>query len=435
MKKLLVSSLFLLTTVLISAQTNSKLGTQEFGSSNDDLRNAIPIDNTFENKIISYLPNFDGNSWGYRGRIYYITIGNTTSTIVAKGGHVTNIFTNEEFQVEDNNNNMDVPNDEYNRDSDFSLKTIHLEKRTTSRGNKYRFVKLNFNATNNCLENQVYPIYETFEYKVNGNIETFEIKSGIGGNLTFGFIATSTYTKKNYLFVYQINFKKLKIYDLSTLNIINRNIYNVNNCSIHSITGDNVFLQFGDKILPVIITSDIAEVIENYQIRLDGYDETLGRVGNIFSLWDESQKQLNGFVNVYSEQFDIKNLNYKVKLFDKQLNLVWESTLSDIKITDIHESKGYLIIGGFTLSKGYVGFANPRIVVINKATKQITYDNVIPLKYGEINNISSDINGNIELTIDIWNVKLNAYKHDYLVPKIILDKLDSNGKFVNNLFQ
>ncbi|WP_395048867.1 LysM peptidoglycan-binding domain-containing protein [Flavobacterium sp.] len=414
------------------AQIKSKLGIQEFDSNNGDLRNAIPIDNTFENKIISYLPNFDGNSWGYRGRTYYITIGNTISTIQKKGSHVTNIFTNEEFQF--NEDDMDFT-DSYNRDSDFSLRTIHIEKQTTSNGNRIIFKKLVFNATKNCLENQVYPLYETFEYKFNGNIETFEINSYKGGNSTFGFIAKSTYTKKNYLFVYQTTFKKLKIYDLSTLNITNKNIYNVNNCSIHSIIDDNVFLQFGDKILPVIIKTDIGKVLENSQIRLGGYDETLGWLGNIFSLWDKSQKQLKGFVNVFPEQFNIKNLNYKVKLYDKQFNLVWESTLSDIKITDIHESNGYLIIGGFTLSKGYVGFANPRIVVINKATKQITYDNVIPLKYGEINNISSDINGNIELTIDIWNVKLNGYKHDYLVPKIILDELDSNGKFVNNLFQ
>lgn len=420
-------------------QTMTKLGIREFGSSINYRNDIIPIDNNYENRIISYLPSFDKNSWGYSGRSYYITIktpegGTVIKSIETRREHNIYILNNQELPP-DEDENVENITDDFNHDSNFSLRTIHVKERTTSSGNEIRFIKLIFNDKENCLENQVYFIPSTFEYKYNGNIETFKINSYKGGDFIFGFIATSTYTKKRYLFVYQTSYKSLKMYDLNALNIINKSIFNINDCTIHSIVDDNVFLQFRDKILPIIIKTDIAKVIENPQFRLGEYDETLGWTGNIFSLWDKSQKQLNGFVNVFSEENDINKLNYKIKLYDKQINLVWESTLSNIKITDIHESEGFLIIGGFTMTQGYVGFPNPRVVVINKTTRRITYDNVIPLKNGAINNISSDINGNVEFTVDIWSAKKNKYQHFFLTPKIILDELDSNGKFVNDLFQ
>ena len=434
---------------------NNKLGILEINNNELDINDAIPINVSYENRTISYSPSFRGQSHEYLGRKYYISIrtpGKTeTKSLLLVHEHYVNIFTNEtgDYDLRKDNNYGDASPyfDEANRECDFNLGTVSTEERTTSQGTKLRFVRATFNATDNCIDKSVYSIFKTFEFKNNGNIETFNITSYKGGNRLFGFIAKSTYTQKPYLFIYSVTLMKLEVYDLNSLAISNKAQYNINDCTLHSIFPTNgfrhyVFLQFGDKILPLTVfqmsqQNSKVNVLENSATRLGEYDEFLfkGWSGNIFGLWNKFRTELDGFVSVLSEGKDANNLNYKIKLYDKNVNIVWETTLSSIKITDVHESDGFLIIGGFTKNKGYVGFPNPRVVVINKTTKEITYDNVIPLKNGTIVKVSSDDKGNIEFTTAIWSGSWNYTVHFPLTPQVILDKLDTNGKFVNNLFQ
>ena len=426
---------------------DNKLGIKVVGSDGLDMSERIPVSVAYENRTISYVPVVNTVSNENNGRKYYITIKTpekqVTSDINVTKEHYKNILTNEEWE-----NDLSQPglgylaySDNVNNDCNFNLRNLYTEERTNARGTTIRFIKPFFNGTDNCIELKVYPINTTFEYKNNGNIETFNIASYKGGKNSFGFIAKSTYTKKRYLFIYEMKMGKIKMYDLSTLNITNNSLYNINDCTIKNILADDyaeiyVFLQFGSNVLPVMTyaTNSIAKPFETAGIKLGTYNETKfkGYSGNVYSLWDNFGIESKGFVNAYSDDEDATNPNYKIKLYDKNFTFLWDSNLSGIRIMDIRESNGFLIIGGFTMTKGFVGFPNPRIVVINKTTKEITYDNVIPLKYGTVSKISSDEKGNIEVTASTWE---GNYKTVLVANQIIFDILSSKGKFRNNLYQ
>ena len=91
-------------------------------------------------------------------------------------------------------------------------------------------------------------------------------------------------------------------------------------------------------------------------------------------------------------------------------------------------------MAGYTIEKGYVGYPNPRIIVINKNTKEVTYDEVIPQKNGSVLMLDFDEKCNVMITTTIYSSRWNYSKQFPIVPRIIIDRLNNDGKFENNLF-
>jgi hypothetical protein len=290
---------------------------------------------------------------------------------------------------------------------------------------------------------------------VSGNIETFKIQSWKCGNDVFAFTAYSTYTKKTHLFVATIKISEedvatgnLAMLDLNQVKLPKDGVFSFTDCTVHSIVQDGygftyLFLQFSDKVVPVkcfeITGNDIKirSTTDNVKMSLGVYwelpdSEWSGKVTPVYDIYRNS---IEGFINYYSENQDINAQSFKLSLYDNNFIKLWDKNLTDIKISQIYSHGNFIIVGGYTKSKGYVGFPNPRIMVINKTTQAITYDKTIALKNARIKNITSDFYNNIELTIAIWSEKKNYREKYQLTPTVILDKLTDAGVFKNDLFQ
>jgi hypothetical protein len=424
--------------------SSAKLGKLIVQNSELAMENAIPTKVSYPNTSILYTHIFNQNNWAYEGKKYYTKIidGNTTTTeplqVTNKG--IIDIITNEFYLVEDEKSNYLNYYSDLNDDCDFDLSKIFYKSVTSSAGIYYKFIKPTFDKELKQIKFLDYQIFKEFEYSINNNIETFNIKSCKGGKNGFGFISSSNYSNKPYLFTYDFSSNNLEYIDLSTLRINDKFSYNMNDATLKSLIflGQTkyIVLQCGNKLLPIIIKRDSKidskTVIEN-QVFMGVYKENTykGWSGDLYNLWNNSKTELNGFINAYSENTSLEGLKYKIKLFNKSFNKIWEMNLNGIRINAIKEVNGFLIIGGFTIEKGYVGYPNPRVIVVNKITKQITYDNVIPQKNGTIAMIGFDGENNIEFTTCCFSS--SCYNTNF-TPYIIRDKLNFDGKFENNLF-
>jgi hypothetical protein len=408
----------------------------------------IPLKITSSGNVISYTPYFKKSSFESKRYIVSSKVNNTTTTkqLHLVNAKSINMFTNQHttYKIKDYDvYNGDSPYyDEYNRDCDFNLKTVSTEVKTTSSGKLINFFKVYYNETENCIDKLLYPIFERFEFKINGNIETFRIKTYQGGNDVFGFIAETQYKNNVYLFSYDLIQSKLTVTNLSELNTNNFYRLYLNDFTIKKIyrTSDNnnyVFFQFKDKILPLVLGINSKPFfVENFFMNAGIVDEFKfnGWSGDIIPLYADRSREIISFANFYSDNNEIDKLNSSIKVYNKNFDLTFEKNIVGTKITNIYKYKNQLIIGGFSIDKGYVGFPNPRILVIDLTTKKITYDKVILHKNGKVENISSDNNGNIEITTAIWSKNWNHSKNLDLDSYIIFDKLDEKGVFINDLF-
>ena len=107
--------------------------------------------------------------------------------------------------------------------------------------------------------------------------------------------------------------------------------------------------------------------------------------------------------------------------------------LNDLMIRHIYESGDYIIVGGYCLNKGFLGYPNPKVIVINRITKQITYEKVLAQKNSEISFIGSNDSGGIVLGVGTYCCKDLETDTD-LKPYIIIDSLNIDGVFENDLF-
>lgn len=409
----------------------------------------IPLEKTANGNEISYSPYFTKSSFESKRYVVSSTVNNVTTTkqIHLVNAKSINIFNNKyvTYKIKDYDvYRGDEPYyDEYNRDCDFNLKTVGIQVQTTSSGNEINFFKAHYNETENCIDKIIYPIMESFEYAINGNIETFRIKSYKGGNEIFGFIAETEYKKNLYLFTYDIVNSKLLVTSLNELGIKDYYRYNIKDCTLNKIfrTSDlnrYAYLQFIDKIVPLLIGKNPSPLFaENSVMNAGVVDEFKfnGWSGNIIPLYADTTKEIVSFANYYSDNNEIAKLYSTVKVYDKKLNMIFEKIVIGTKITAIYKYNNHLIIGGFSVDKGYVGFPNPRIIVVNMTSKSITYDKVILQKNGKVENISSDSNGNIEITTSIWSRNWNHSRNINIESFIIFDRLEVNGQFKNNLFE
>lgn len=427
-----------------------KLEKRIFKDQSNVMDNPIQLMKTSDGDIISYNPYYIKSSFESKRYIVLSTINSTYSSQQIKliNAKSINIFNNKFFtyKIEDDSSLGNSPYyDEFNRDCDFQLKTVSTSILTTSSGNEIIFFKSYYNEKDKCIDQLIYPIMETFEYKINGNIETFRIKTYKGGSDVFGFIAESVYKKTLFLFTYDVKNSKFSAINLSELSIEDKYNYEMKNCNLHSIvrTSDNkkyVFLQFRNKIVPLLLDTNSNPIfrenlVMNAGMVAESEFKQNGWPGNVVPLYSYKSRDVISFANFYSDNSDIKNLKSTIKVYDKDIDLIFEKNIIGTAITSIYKFNNFIIIGGFSVDKGYVGFPNPRVIVINLTTNQITYDNVILLKNGKVDNISCDLNGNIEITTAIWSEKWNYSRNIEINSSVIFDRLDENGKFKNNLFE
>lgn len=411
----------------------------------------FPIDDSYEGKLISYSPYYNYNG-KYGGRKYLLTdkSGTTIELKISKVVQTDMGATNS--TVFDKTSNYLAFHDLYNTDGGFTLNQVFVEKNNTD---ELFFCKYGYSNSSKSIVQYKFYISTSFEYKINENIETLKIQSWKCGNNIFAFTAYSNYSKKVHLFVSKLEIKEedvavanLMKLDLGQVKLPNDGLFNYMDCTVHSIVQDGygmcyLFLQFSNKVVPIKCFSitgkdlKIRGTTDNAQMQLGVYWELPDNEwsGNVCPVYDMFRNSIEGFVNYYSEKQDINAQTFKLALYDNSFKKLWEKNLTDIKISKIDSHGDFIIIGGYTKNKGYLGFPNPRIIIINKNTQAITYDKVIALKNASIKNITSDFYNNIELTVGIWSEKKNFRDQYQLTPIVILDKLNDNGVFENDLFQ
>ncbi len=298
-----------------------------------------------------------------------------------------------------------------------------------------------------------------YEFELNSGeegIETFKVGHVKLGNGISGFLGMSLYDYKTYLFIYDYKARnKYRKIDLSkvsstisnTIGQLGRNVclkykgnksgspYETNIYSISNIVQNEnyiyVFLKSlnWDFALPICIRkSDFSVSIKSNSFFSLGIFET-----------DEIMKKVNStggynylpfsneFINYYNIGSDIK-----LDVYNNNIDKTWSITLNDINIKHINECGDFIIIGGYTKSAGYKGFSNPKIIVINKITHAISYSKVIAKKNAMVNTINFDSNNNVIITIG--GLAKHEETDDLFSPQIIIDKLNPEGKFINNLF-
>jgi len=303
---------------------------------------------------------------------------------------------------------------------------------------------------NNILTNEKFETSNQFELNSEGNIETFNIISGRIGNGIGAFTAYSTFNAKAFLFLYK--YKTASPYVKIDLGSLSNGFYSHSNnprykgmidgrefeshVQIEEVIQNNkyvfVFLRLfnSDKVVPIkidlktnISKAMFESVFNKGQCRTQEFSDAYVCSDGFFYL-PVSQ----GFANYYSVDG-----NVKIVCFDSDLKKSWETNLYDITINNVYESGNFIIVGGFTTSKGYIGYPNPKIMVINKQTRAIAYEKVLAKKNGEIDCISSDNNGSIIIGIGSYCCKTKDTDSDFK-PQIIIDKLNANGLFENDLF-
>lgn len=440
-----------LTSSIVFAQSvvTNNLYKPQLGVTNVNNSITIPIDGTYEGKLISYQPhyNYDGK---YEGRKYILTEKGKVS-ILKRARVMQNTIGAKSSEEFDKSSDYMPFFDNYNTATNFNLQQMFVEKNNED---ELFFSKYAFDNNTNSIVQYKFYISTTFSQKVNGNIETFKIQSWQCGNNLFAFTAYSTFTKQTHVFVSSIDFTNglgtasITMLDESQFKLPSG--YNLSDCTVHSVVKDEygfnyVFLQFSDKVIPIKCFTvmpkakdlNIRAITPNTVLSLGVYWELPDNEwsGNIVPMYDQYRTSIEGFVNYYSNNQDINAQSFKLSLYDNSFKKLWEKNLTDIKVSQVYSYGKYIIVGGYTKTKGYLGFPNPRIIVIDKATQAITYDNTIALKNAKIKNISSDYNQNVELTIAIWSEKKNFREKYELTPTIILDKLNDKGAFENNLFQ
>lgn len=296
-----------------------------------------------------------------------------------------------------------------------------------------------------------------FELNSNGNIDTHEIERY---KLGCGLIAIKTrskFDKKRHLFISKTQDGKLIEVDLSKISTSfnSQNIFNgllQTSNGVQKISTDwgikgvfehdnivTVFLLIKNNLLPVQIDLNTSkQIVIKSSILSEGeffreHRYMTESSGDVFCL-----PFSGGFVNTYSNLRSLganKPYLFELKLYDKNLKLVKQKTLKDFYyIHHVAESKDFLIIGGYTKSKGYMGYQNPILQIINKTTMQVTQTIVIPQKNGTVDYIGYNKTG--QILVDISSPYLGYQKDSDIkrISKIIIDEIDANGKLKNNLF-
>ena len=305
-----------------------------------------------------------------------------------------------------------------------------------------------------------YKVPEKIELNENGNIETYKVNQITIGNKIGGFIGTTMSDGKKYLFIHKFqkkdpyrkydfissseHFKQVQntVYFNGTINTK----YGVQYLRNESVWLDKVFntdsgwiaiFKTNDlkALIPVKLNKDgsvkvfSGTVLNSNSKRITNYSTTKERVSDIHYMpysW--------GFLNHYYED-NVKPNDVAIELYSNAFEKLFKMTIKDFQVQHAIEYTHFIILGGYTENKGYKGFANPRIVVIDRKTKRKTFDKTIPLKNHQVDfiNLTQD-KGKILFSIGSPCCKTNYDTDKALKPQIIIDRLQPFGVFENDLF-
>jgi hypothetical protein len=365
------------------------------------------------------------------------------------------LLSEEMFSNPNDNNSQNI--NAYNLNNDLDkLNTIYKFKLE----NYQRvYEEISIDKMSDNISTNSYSIPGEFEINSNGSIETFEVLNSTIGNGIIAFNAYSKFNSKVYLFLYDYN--KSSTYNKIDLSkyinsfgsvknclvfsgILNGKNYNSSQCFIHEVIKNNNFtyvffrIDWGNeqKLIPIRIDSNNKPTLMSQSIFIYGkncrkLEYSSDYVCNDGLFYLPASK---GFVNYYSAANYEGNEDYTIKIYDNKLNFSWQKQITGIVINNISDTENYIIIGGYTKTKGYLGYPNPRIIVINKSTKSICYDKVLAKKNGEIDYLSIDENGSAIIGVGAFCCKPMDTDTTFK-PLIITDKLNNDGKFTNDLFE
>lgn len=145
------------------------------------------------------------------------------------------------------------------------------------------------------------------------------------------------------------------------------------------------------------------------------------------SNYDQGSNSISGNYTTINFNSNV-NYNYKVTLFDKNVAKIKDINLNNFTyISYANEIGNYIILGGYTKTKGYVGYANPQIVVLNKNNLSIAYEKTIPEKNSTVDIIKKYDNNVIIAIAGVFDLD-NPIK-----PYFLIQSLDYQGKLTNQL--
>jgi len=314
---------------------------------------------------------------------------------------------------------------------------------------------------------QVFPM--KFEMRTHGVVETFQINQFATGSGLILFSAASTYTHKQQLFIGSIENNKLINIDLTVLD--NRFKYAPNYVGYYQgyLQGKECNSNWSPYAVfqhEDVITSFVAMTLRdhggtalkavqyNTTTKVTTLSNTDFNIGLGFSKYHNQSTlggeiyflaETGGFINVMcgdsEKPFNISdvsrtmvNHNFQLSYFDKNLNKLNQITLDNFTfITYVREVGNYIVVGGYSKTKGYVGYPNPVVTVLKKENLTATYTKFFALKNGTVDLIRSD---------DTFiYVAISGYFHsddeqkNPVKPCLIVDRLNDKGVFENDLFE
>ena len=315
------------------------------------------------------------------------------------------------------------------------------------------------NGTNESKSNEI-NLPSVFEYtNESGDIENFTIYSIQNGNGISAFFAKDKLKSKPYLFIYDYNNNaKFRKIDLSK---VDPNLYNVPNiytlcyrkngnstyAKFISISGvvqndDFIYVFLGDRsryfVMPVIIQKSDNKVIfkNDIEFNLKLYDKSIENAGIVdeMSYYNEGFYYLSSSKGFVSFSKNDAAESTTINLYDSNLKKLNSFYLNDILTTRINDLGKFLIVTGHTKKSGYIGFPNPKIIVIDKNSNKILYSKIIRKKNCTVNTLHIDKNDNVIISIGAETYYIRESESNF-APEIIIDKINGEGVFINDLFE
>jgi len=302
---------------------------------------------------------------------------------------------------------------------------------------------------------------ETIELSENGTIETYRVDQLVLSSETWVIKGTSTFDGKSYLFFPNDTLGYIKI----DLTIDNPYLEHTNNYgTVLQIDGYNKVSQWSlrDMVSPfgvhyVTINASHPKEgttmipfhykIENGTVKYVTYNKALiynpiKETHDTYSLGNQQYKYNTSYYLENSEAYaDVKknehmsDKNYEISFISNKGKKLWSYKDERFeKITAIDEAGEFLIIGGTTRIKGYRGYMNPYLQILNKKTGKLVTDYPMAYKHGGVSNIKVAEDGVIYITVGFH---LDADNWDYrnkLKVYMIKDKLNVNGFFDADFF-
>lgn len=315
---------------------------------------------------------------------------------------------------------------------------------------KYSGVSLAKNSLSNGKVSSTFKLFNhSFELSNNSNIETFEMNKYTIGSGLIAFSAKSVYSKKINLFVGQFDIEELIMVDLSSLNKCFKNDFDRGGRDNGEFSGYFDGKEYFSDWSPLFVFKENDLITVFVGTRAKGESTTSLIPVQINTKTNEKKvipKALTyGDYNEYKEVNNnlwflpvtggfVNNIKTELFIYDRNLNLMGQMRLTDFThINHITEKGDFIIVGGYTKTKGYLGYPNPIIQVIDKRNNKIIYSKVIASKNGSVDfiNVYDD-----KIIIAIAGYFGTEEENTSSInSKFIIDEIDSTGNFLNDLFQ